>query len=100
MEKEWVKMGQRQKAHRRGDYLAVNVGVSHDLGSQQPINRDQNRRKFYTRSMERLLQSQDVQRMAGFADSKFFKFCSSIDQELTWGLFFLRGFFYVVPRNS
>jgi hypothetical protein len=51
--------------HKRGSFLAVNVGIFHGLGTRRPTNLDTGRHKD---RVERILQDRNLSRFVGFAD--------------------------------
>jgi len=55
--------------HRRGNFVALNIGVTHGKGTQHPVNLDHHE---HEEMVARLLASEHVQRMASFGDSRLF----------------------------
>ncbi|KAH9483731.1 hypothetical protein JR316_0003207 [Psilocybe cubensis] len=54
-------------SENRGHYPALNIGVTHGVGTHSPLNRVQRHPKITAK----LLQSESIQRMASFASSAF-----------------------------
>jgi hypothetical protein len=52
--------------HRRGDFAAINVGVTHGKGTQHPVNLSLH---HHSEMVGRLLQDKDVIRLATFMSS-------------------------------
>ncbi|RXW12596.1 hypothetical protein EST38_g13259 [Candolleomyces aberdarensis] len=57
----------KQSVHLRGATPAVNVGISHAQGSQEPHNLSHG---AHSAMLQRLLANPDIQRIAGFTSSK------------------------------
>lgn len=70
MEKEAAAatFSQAETDHRRGSYPALNVGVTHGMGTLRPTFLDNG---SHTEMVDRLLADPQVQRLAGFASSAF-----------------------------
>jgi hypothetical protein len=58
----------KDKAHRRGDYPVLNVGVTSGLGASTPLTADN---KEHTATAQRLLANEYIQRLAIFASGAF-----------------------------
>jgi hypothetical protein len=54
--------------HLRGKFPALNVGVTHGKGTSQPINLNNG---SHTEMLQKLLGSEDAQRLASFASGEF-----------------------------
>ncbi|KAF8056168.1 hypothetical protein FPV67DRAFT_1431887 [Lyophyllum atratum] len=63
-----AKFSKSETTHRRGDFPALNVGVTMGLGATYPTNLDNGP---HAAMVERLISNPDIQRLAHFADFAF-----------------------------
>jgi hypothetical protein len=58
-------LGEVKNSHKRGAFPAINVGIYHGQGTKKPVNLNC---KQHSAFVQDLLKSENVQRVAGYAD--------------------------------